>query len=196
MKIKSLLIKLIFIYSASTVAQDSLKEIKKIIWEDFLIVNEAYTNKPGFKNLDFNNYFDEAIKINTINYKEIGFEERYFFYKINITFVESYNFKFDNKTFDYYLIKDNNNFFYKYNGFIISDFLIWEKKMSGNFYDAKEFYNFLIDTHFFTINESKEYVKFYKNPLKYKGSIFYSNLFKEIFPKYPKIYKSIVLFPY
>lgn len=186
-----------FLMSASTIAQDSLKDFKKIIWEDFLIVNDAYINKPGFKDLDFNNYFDEAIKINSSNYMEIGIEGRFYFYKINITFIESFNFKLDYKTYDYYLVKDNkNNIIYKYNGFLISDFLVWEKKMSGNFYDAQEFYFFLVRTQFFTKKECKEYVNFFKNPLKYKGDIFHSNLLKEIFPKYPKLYKSIVLFPY
>ena len=176
-------------------AQNNYNELKIIIWDDFLTINSAYVDKPKINDLDLNLLFDESIKINKLDSITIN---KFVFYKANITINYSFNFIFDKKKYDFYIIKNIiNNDLYKFNGFYISDFWVWEKKLVGHFYNEDDFYNFLLKSNFWSKDECKKYSKYFKKPFnkKCKG-LFFSNFMKELFPKNAEIYSSIMLFPY
>lgn len=185
---------LMFYFPLNLFSQNN-NDIKKIIWEDFLIVNSAYLLKSNIEGLDFNKYYEESVNIKSIDTVTI---KKFIFLKVRINLQDSFNHRLDLKDFNFYIIKNtSNNDLFRFNGFLISDFLIWERELTGYFYDEVDFNNFLNSTKFWNNKECKMYSKYFKNPEKCKNEVvFYSNFMKEIFKENKELYKSIMLFPY
>ncbi|WP_264559125.1 hypothetical protein [Flavobacterium sp. N2270] len=194
MKIRLKYFLLIIITPLNLFCQNN-NDIKELIWNDFLIVNSAYLLKSNVQGLDFNKYYEESLNIKSIDTVTI---EKFIFLKVKIDLQDSFNHRLDMKDFDFYIVKNTiNNEIFRFNGFLISDFLIWERKLPGYFYDESDFFNFLLSTKFWSEKECKMYSTYFKKPKKCKNKVvFYSNFLKEIFENNHEIYESIMLFPY